>query len=99
MVFDVSIVFVFVKASIPEVKKAANEKSAAKQGGYINGKKMLEVMFSNDLTWIISESIWRFPVVNVPVVPGKCRPAVGAHEKIIIWSHYIYIYMYYVTLW
>jgi hypothetical protein len=39
MVFDVSIVFVFVKASIPEVKKAANEKSAAKQGGYINGKK------------------------------------------------------------
>jgi hypothetical protein len=50
MVFDVSIVFVFVKASIPEVKKAANEKSAAKQGGYINGKKMLAVMFFNDLT-------------------------------------------------
>ena len=50
MVFDVSIVFIFVKASIPEVKKAANEKSAAKQGGYINGKKMLEVMFFNDLT-------------------------------------------------
>ena len=45
MVFDVSIVFVFVKASIPEVKKAANEKSAAKQGGYINGKKCWKSCF------------------------------------------------------